>query len=464
MRFCVIKIDAVILPFLKSSFLISTIFANMHTLKQLQSGALSGVVTLKLSEGLTEFPVEIYDVADTLEVLHLTGNKLSALPADFGRLKKLRILFCSDNLFTVLPEVLGDCPALEMVGFKANKITTIPPRSLNSNLRWLILTDNCISELPPEIGACTRMEKLMLAGNHLTSLPQELSACRNLSLLRIAANRLEALPLWLLHMPRLAWLAFSGNKFSSGGRQAEMPCIDWQRLTIHHLLGEGASGVIYKASLAGNDEIKDVAVKVFKGAVTSDGLPDHEMNAYIAAGHHRGVPVLLGQINNHPDGKLGLVMELIPERFYNLGLPPTFDTCTRDVFGNDLSLPLPHLLKIAGTISSVAAQLHTRGIMHGDMYAHNTLVDNGGNTLFGDFGAAALYDTKDVETAAALERIEVSAFGYLLDDLLQLCPEPDTNITIIQLNKLRDECLGPDVLLRPDFKFVCEVLKRLENK
>jgi serine/threonine protein kinase len=303
------------------------------------------------------------------------------------------------------------------------------------------------------------MEKLMLAGNHLTSLPIELSACRNLSLLRISANRLECLPQWLLQMPRLSWLAFSGNKFDRAGSTAAIPVIDWRQLNIHKVLGEGASGIIYKASLAaGVEGTEYVAVKVFKGAVTSDGLPDHEMNAFIAAGVHDGLPLLLGQIAHHPEGKMGLVMALIPERFHNLGMPPTFDSCTRDVFRKNLSLPLLHLLKIAITISSVAAQLHSQGIMHGDLYAHNTLVDNEGNTLFGDFGAATLYDIAATDTAAALERIEVSAFGYLLDDLLQLSPEPNTDKTIIQLNKLRDECLAPNVLLRPGFKYLHEAL------
>jgi hypothetical protein len=74
------------------------------------------------------------------------------------------------------------------------------------------------------------------------------------------------------------------------------------------------------------------------------------------------------------------------------------------------------------------------------------------------FGAATLYDTIDAETAAALERIEVSAFGYLLDDLLQLCPEINTDKTIIQLKNLRDKCLAPNVLLRPGFKYLHEAL------
>ncbi len=100
-----------------------------------------------------------------------------------------------------------------MVGFKANRIRRVPAAALPPRLRWLILTDNQLSELPPEIGRCTRLQKLMLAGNQLQSLPAEMANCTGLELLRIAANRLSALPEWLLSLPRLSWLAFAGNPF-----------------------------------------------------------------------------------------------------------------------------------------------------------------------------------------------------------------------------------------------------------
>ena len=431
----------------------------MQTLEQLRSGALKGAVSLKLSEGLTHFPREIFDLADTLEILDLGQNELTELPADFGRLRKLKIFFCSDNPFTVFPAVLGDCPLLDMVGFKANKIETIHPRSLNPNLRWLILTYNNIAELPAEIGSCHRMEKLMLAGNKLAELPVEMSNCRNLSLLRISANRLSELPDWLLAMPKLSWLACSGNLFSTGVHTSSLPLIHWHQLEIHHILGQGASGIIYKGVKLSGTERTDVAVKLFKGAVTSDGLPDDEMNTFIAAGVHPGLVRLIGQIAGHPEGKTGLVMELIQPRFYNLGMPPGFDTCTRDVFKPGMTISATQAVKIAGTIASVAHQLHSRGIMHGDLYAHNTLVDDEGNTLFGDFGAASFYDQTATKTAAALERIEVSAYGYLLDDLLSLCRNTNPHSSLIkQLEMLRDSCLLPDVLSRPGFEYLNNML------
>ncbi len=434
----------------------------MQTLAQLQSGALKGAISIKLRERLSHFPEEIFELADTLEVLDLSGNELKELPLDFGRLKKLRILFCSDNLFTVLPEVLADCPLLEMVGFKANQIETVPALSLNPNIRWLILTNNRIAVLPKEIGNCYRMQKLALAGNRLTALPEELSKCRNLSLLRISANRLTELPEWLLSMPKLSWLAFSGNLFSKGRDNTPLPIIDWHELRMQHVLGEGASGIISKGTWLTKTGPKDVAVKVFKGEVTSDGLPDDEMNTFIAAGAHPGLVQLIGQVAGHPESKKGLIMELIAPHYYNLGMPPSLESCTRDVFRDEMVLSVVQVVKIACTIASVANQLHSNGIMHGDLYAHNTLIDDDGNTLFGDFGAASFYDKTNAAVASALERLEVSAFGYLLDDLISICTHKSDK-TIKELQTLRDICISPDVASRPDFQYLSNELMRLQE-
>jgi len=130
----------------------------LNTLDDLRAGKLAGSRRLKLACGLREFPREIFELAETLEILDLSGNALTALPDDLPRLRKLRILFCSDNPFTELPAVIGQCAALEMVGFKANRIANVPAAALPPNLRWLILTDNRIAELPPEIGCCSHLQ------------------------------------------------------------------------------------------------------------------------------------------------------------------------------------------------------------------------------------------------------------------------------------------------------------------
>ena len=151
------------------------ILSAVHTLEQLRAGQLAGVRRLKLSCGLTTLPREIFDLADSLEILDLSGNALSTLPDDLPRLHKLRIIFCSDNLFTTLPDVLGSCLALEMIGFKANRIRHVPAAALPPTLRWLTLTDNVIESMPDELGKCSQLQKLMLAGNCLSHLPATLA-------------------------------------------------------------------------------------------------------------------------------------------------------------------------------------------------------------------------------------------------------------------------------------------------
>jgi hypothetical protein len=51
--------------------------AASGTLSDLRSGKLAGATRLDLSCDLTSFPEEIFSLADSLEVLNLTGNRLS---------------------------------------------------------------------------------------------------------------------------------------------------------------------------------------------------------------------------------------------------------------------------------------------------------------------------------------------------------------------------------------------------
>jgi len=434
----------------------------MQTIEQLYNGKLKGYTSIKIAEQLTEFPAALYTLTETLEILDLSNNALCSLPADFDKFKKLRILFLSNNLFTEFPTVLSRCENLEMIGFKANFIENIPENSLPLSTRWLILTQNKIKQLPNSIGNCIRLQKLMLAGNCLTSLPASLQQCKNLQLLRISANQLTELPKWLYSMPHLAWLAFAGNPFSYIPKSvARISEIDYDDLQLKELLGQGASGIISKATLKNDQSQKDVAVKVFKGEVTSDGLPKDEMLACLHAGEHQHLVRILGKIINHPEEKDGLIMELMDKDFTNLANPPSFETCTRDVFVKHHSFSIDAILSIIQPIASVAFQLHKNGVMHGDLYAHNILINKNFEPLFGDFGAASLYNISETIVANALQKIEVKAFGCLLDDLLQHVNESDkSNSTFYQLCNLRDRCMMMEIEQRPSFG---EIIFELED-
>ena len=439
---------------------------NIHTLEELESGKLIGIKQLKMSCGLTHFPEAIFSLTDTLEILDLSSNQLSTLPNDFTKLKNLKILFLSDNKFTVFPEVLGQCKSITMIGFKANQIHRISETALHSAIRWLILTNNQLEALPTSIGNCWNMQKLALAGNKLSALPNELANCKNLGLIRISANQLQTFPEWLLNMPKLSWLAFAGNPFCyKPVIDADLQEIDWNELTVSYQLGEGASGVISKAVWQqNNNQTQDVAVKVFKGAVTSDGLPEDEMNACILASKHEGLLTVIGKIKNHPQKKEGLVLKLIPQTFYNLGLPPSYESCTRDVFNAGSVFTTEQIIKIASTIAGAAAHLHAKGILHGDLYAHNILVNDSAESLLGDFGAATIYDVNNVVTANGLEKIEVLAFGCLLEDLLGLVqPNETSDKTVNALTLLKENTMQSDVLNRPNFEEICQSLEQINQ-
>lgn len=432
----------------------------MQTLEQLTSGQFIGAKELKLSEGLTTFPKAVYILADTLERLDMTGNALDSLPEDFHQLKHLKILFLSNNNFTELPSVLAKCPNLSMIGFRNNQITSVGENTLPLTTRWLILTDNALTSLPESMGDLSLLQKCMLSGNKLTSLPESMSRCHNLELLRIAVNELSELPSFLLTLPKLSWLAYSGNPFCAKHPDVNTPLkeISWSELEIEELLGEGASGYIYKAIHDG----KESAVKVFKGEITSDGLPEEEMDINISLGHHEHLVDVTARVTEHPEGKDVLMLELIPPHYFNLGLSPTLQTCSRDVYPEDFTLTLPKALKILKAIADAATHMHAHGIMHGDFYAHNIMIDEDGNSILGDFGGASYFEPKRVEARHGLERLEVRAFGCLVEEMLMLSQADSSDPTCREkLVSLKALCLTPKNQERPLFKEIVGMISNI---
>ena len=460
----------------------------METLDSLKSGLasgrLAGATSLKLcAADLTEFPTEILALADSLTFLNLSNNCLSELPSEFAQLKKLQIAFFNNNLFETFPRVLAQCPRLSMVSFKNNRISVIEqnsgpdsaPQVLSPTLRWLILTNNRLTSLPSTIGNLTKLQKLMLAGNQLESVPSELARCTNLELIRLSANQLESVPSELFSLPRLAWLAYAGNPChpTNSAIDQTLPTISSASLQQQDVLGEGASGIIYKglwkpapSELDATQPIakpKDIALKIFKGDITSDGSPLDEMQACIAAGAHPNIVSVIGKYQQAD--KNGLIFNFIPSDYKNLGRPPSLDTCTRDTYPEDTHFTVAEVLQIATGIAAAALHLHSRHIMHGDLYAHNILINDAGHSILGDFGAASFYDPAVVHQS--LEKIEVRAFGCLLEDLLEYCLahgdgmesfSPEDTEALEMLRQLQNNCMQESPANRPLFSQIANTL------
>jgi hypothetical protein len=389
----------------------------MHTLEDLESGALAGARHVRLTHlGLTTFPRQLLDLADTLELLDLSGNPLNTLPYDFARLTKLRIVFASNCAFTTLPGVLGQCPQLEMVGFKACQITEVPADSLPPRLRWLILTDNRLTALPDSLGQRPRLQKLMLSCNQLHSLP-DLSGCPNLELLRIASNQFTQLPATLLQLAALAWPAIAGNPITQKSELSALTrptqtVISYQNLDIGPLLGEGASGHIYRATQRSTGCA--LAIKVFKAAATSDGTPQSELAAGLAAGLHPQLLTPVARVDGMPHGQLAMALPVLPQGYVPLAGPPSFASCTRDVY-DPATRFTPHIAqRLLACVRSAVEHLHAQGVLHGDLYAHNVLWHpTTGDAILSDLGAAVRTRALPAAQEAQLQTMEWRAFAHL---------------------------------------------------
>jgi serine/threonine protein kinase len=108
-------------------------------------------------------------------------------------------------------------------------------------------------------------------------------------------------------------------------------------------------------------------------------------------------------------------------------------------------------------MADAATHMHARGIMHGDFYAHNIMIDKEANNILGDFGGASFFEPKEVEIRNGLERLEVRAFGCLMEEMLMLSRE-EKNDKRKKLFTLQEACLQKETAKRPLFEEIYTIL------
>lgn len=152
-------------------------------------------------------------------------------------------------------------------------------------------------------------------------------------------------------------------------------------------------------------------------------------------------------------------MPLIGPSFRTLAGPPSLASCTRDVYADDQRLPARAVMRMAAGLASALQHLHARGLLHGDLYAHNILHDGEGAALLGDFGAASFVGAAPVDQVERLKRLDVRALGCLFEELLDHSEglAPDENA---RLSALRDACLHPNPAQRPSADELARAFQR----
>ena len=166
-----------------------------------------------------------------------------------------------------------------------------------------------------------------------------------------------------------------------------------------------------------------MALKLFKGAMTSDGLPASEIAACLTAGDHQNLLGALGQLSGHPDHAQGMLMPLLPAGWRVLAGPPSLASCSRDVYDAAIRFNRSHRLASGNQHRRrCCASPWSGALLHGDLYAHNTLWDGeAGNAVLSDFGGASFLPAGSA--GIGLQRTEVLAWGILLGELLDRCDD-----------------------------------------
>uniref|UniRef100_A0A2K6MWU3 p53-induced death domain-containing protein 1 n=2 Tax=Rhinopithecus TaxID=542827 RepID=A0A2K6MWU3_RHIBE len=128
-------------------------------------------------------------------------------------MRGLGALLLSHNCLSELPEALGALPALTFLAVTHNCLQTLPPAlGALSTLQRLDLSQNLLDTLPPEIGGLGSLLELNLASNRLQSLPASLAGLRSLRLLVLHSNLLASVPASLARLPLLTRLDLRDNQ------------------------------------------------------------------------------------------------------------------------------------------------------------------------------------------------------------------------------------------------------------
>ncbi len=100
--------------------------------------------------------------------------------------------------------------------------------------------------------------------------------------------------------------------------------------------------------------------------------------------------------------------------------------------------------------------------MHGDLYAHNILITSSGDALLSDYGAASFLDVTDPNQSAKLQRLDVRAFGCLLEELTERCDDLNDEVRV-ELEALAFDCQHRDIMARPTFDKICNILSQVQS-
>eukprot|EP00929_Paragymnodinium_shiwhaense_P042467 TRINITY_DN21973_c0_g1_i1.p1 TRINITY_DN21973_c0_g1~~TRINITY_DN21973_c0_g1_i1.p1 ORF type:complete len:1008 (-),score=276.40 TRINITY_DN21973_c0_g1_i1:131-3154(-) len=149
---------------------------------------------------INEIPLGVFGLRSflNLEVVVLAHNRISILPADFGRTmpaaqqslsSQIKYLDLSNNFIQVLPDTIAKfCGNLEVLNVSHNKLKHLGSFENLKKLQRLFAGFNELERLPEDIGKCRELTKIRAVSNQIRQLPESI-----LELWRMRGGKLEEL-------------------------------------------------------------------------------------------------------------------------------------------------------------------------------------------------------------------------------------------------------------------------------
>ena len=140
-----------------------------------------------IGQGLEVFPPEVFD--DEIQVVDLSFNSLSVPNSLLASMRRLEMLLLPRNKFAQW--TLGEMDTLTFLDLSGNNITALPAQLRMPKLTFLDLSVNKLTLLPESVGDLQALQVLLLDRNDLTILPGSVGRLKALDRLNVSHNKVS---------------------------------------------------------------------------------------------------------------------------------------------------------------------------------------------------------------------------------------------------------------------------------
>lgn len=160
-----------------------------------------------------EPPSKRFERAEKTGVLALQGAALQQIPQKVWALGSLRSLDLSSNKLVEISAAVGRLQSLTTLTLDRNRLSSLPPLPLR--LETISICENRLTALPDQLGALTKLRRLLASHNALEQLPATIGGCEALTQLALDHNKLTKLPASFGSLAALVEASLAHNSFVS---------------------------------------------------------------------------------------------------------------------------------------------------------------------------------------------------------------------------------------------------------